>query len=154
MYETAALTSVQSNATGCVGVAPLAGLSNEGVPGVGGLLTVSVALRVVPMYVPEMVTLVFALTVAVVMVKLALVTPAGTVTLAGTAATAELPLVSATTTPPDGAAALRVTVPVEGLPPVTVLGLSERDDKVTLPPPPPATGSTAMNGCAGAREAG
>ena len=42
--------------------------------------------------------------------KVALVAPAGTVTLAGTIAN-ELLLLNPTTTPPDGAAALRVTVP-------------------------------------------
>ena len=69
------------------------------------------------------------MTVLVVTVKLALVAPAGTVTLAGTVTALELSE-SATTAPPLGAAAAKVTVPVEELPPVTVVGLSARDDRV------------------------
>ena len=53
--------------------------------------------------------------------KSALVAPAATVTLAGTTAVGEY---SATTAPPAGAAALRVTVPVEGLPPNTLVGFT------------------------------
>src|ERR1700756_2204818 len=48
-----------------------------------GAVTVRVVVRVVP-YVPEIVTEVFAATGVVVIVKLALVEPAPTVTLAGT----------------------------------------------------------------------
>jgi hypothetical protein len=59
-------------------------------------------------------------------VKVALVTPDGTVTLVGTQATGSL-LDTATFTPPGGAAALRVTVPVEVNPPRTVLGLMLTD---------------------------
>ena len=54
--------------------------------------------------------------------KLALVAPAATVTIAGVVAAAESSE-RVTTVPPEGAAALRVTVPVEELPPVTVVGL-------------------------------
>src|ERR1700732_2355880 len=60
-------------------------------------------------------------------VKLALVCPAATVTLAGTVAAALL-LVRVTTVPPLGAAAVRVTVPVELVPPVTVLGFSATEE--------------------------
>ena len=56
--------------------------------------------------------------------KLALVAPAATVTLAGTVATPVLLLDRLTTAPPLGAAALSVTVPVDELPPVTLDGLS------------------------------
>jgi len=56
-------------------------------------------------------------------VKLADVDPAGTVTLAGTVATAALLLESGTSAPPAGAAALSVTVPIEAAPPGTLLGL-------------------------------
>ena len=48
--------------------------------------------------------------------KVVLVLPAGTVTLAGTVAAAVLPLVSVTTAPPEGAASFKVTVPVEDVP--------------------------------------
>jgi hypothetical protein len=44
-------------------------------------------------------------------VKVALVAPAGTVTLAGTVATAVLLLDRVTTVPPDGAGLFNVTVP-------------------------------------------
>jgi hypothetical protein len=64
-------------------------------------------------------------------VKLAVVPPAGTVTLAGTVAAALL-LDSVTAAPPDGAGALNVTVPVEGLPPPTLAGL--RDTAESLAP--------------------
>src|SRR5438309_843211 len=53
-----------------------------------------------------------------------------TVTLAGTVAAAVLLLVSVTTIPPAGAGPLRVTVPVEVLPPVTLAGLRLRVDRV------------------------
>jgi hypothetical protein len=62
--------------------------------------------------------------------KLALATPAGTVTLAGMLA-AELLLDSATTAPPGGAAALSVTVPVEDCsPPTTLAGFSVNEATV------------------------
>ena len=70
-------------------------------------------------------------TLLVVTVKVALVAPAATVTLAGTLATAVLLLDSVTTAPPLGAAPLRVTVPCEELPPVTLLGFSVSEDRVT-----------------------
>lgn len=66
----------------------------------------------------------------VVTVKVRLVVPAVTVTLAGTVAAAVLLLDRATTLPPEGAAADSVTVPVDDVPPVTVVGLSESDDSV------------------------
>src|SRR5262249_13100675 len=62
-------------------------------------------------------------TVLVVMVKVALLLPAKTVTLAGTPATAVLLLESATLAPPASALPLSVTVPVDGFPPTTVAGL-------------------------------
>ena len=78
-------------------------------------------LAVVPFSDAEMIAVAFEPdTVAT--VKLALVCPAATVTLAGTVAAALL-RESVTTVPPLGAAAVRITVPVELVPPVTVLGL-------------------------------
>ena len=71
--------------------------------------------------------MVFDVTVVVVTVKFAVVFPAATVTLAGTVAEALL-LDKATEMPPVGAAAFRVTVPVEELPPVTEAGFSETED--------------------------
>jgi len=62
--------------------------------------------------------------------KVALVAPAGTVTLAGTVATVASLLESVATAPPAGAAALRVTVPIEVLPLVTLAGLRLTEDKV------------------------
>ena len=53
------------------------------------------------------------------------VEPAETVTVAGTVEVLELEE-RATTAPPDGAAAERLTVPVTGLPPVTELEESVR----------------------------
>ena len=62
--------------------------------------------------------------------KVAVVPPAGTVTLAGTLATPGLVLESDTTVPPLGAGALSVAVPVEELPPVTLDGLRLREESV------------------------
>ena len=64
-----------------------------------------------------MVTAVDAVTTLVLTVKVALVAPAGTVTLEGTVAAAVLLLESVTCAPPAGAGPLSVTVPVEEFPP-------------------------------------
>ncbi len=79
--------------------------------------TVSTAVLVTPAKTAEMVAEVEAVTEVVVTVKLALVAPASTVTLVGTVAAVELSE-SDTTAPPVGAAALKVTVPVEELRPL------------------------------------
>ena len=78
-----------------------------------------------------MVTVVDAATALVLTVNAALVAPAGTVTLEGTLAAAVLLLESVTCAPPDGAAPLRVTVPVEEFPPWTLVGFSEREERET-----------------------
>ena len=61
--------------------------------------------------------------------KLALVAPAATVTLAGTVA-AGLLLESGTCAPPAGAGPFSVTVPAEGLPPVTLAGLRASEETI------------------------
>ena len=76
------------------------------------------------LYDAEIVAEVVSRTIEVFIVKLALVAPAGMVTVAGTPA-ALLLLDSATCAPPEGAAALSVTVPVEVCtPPTTLVGFS------------------------------
>jgi hypothetical protein len=57
--------------------------------------------------------------------KVAEVAPAATVTLVGTVAAEVLLLASVTTAPPAGAAALKVTVPVDPTLPVTLVGFNE-----------------------------
>ena len=124
-------TSLQSKVTGCAGVASAAGETKVGAAGVGGAegFTVSAAVRVTPAKTAEMVAKVDAVTEVVVTVKLVLVAPASTVTLAGTVAAVELSE-SDTTAPPVGAAALKVTVPVVELPPTTPVGLSDSAESV------------------------
>ena len=64
-----------------------------------------------------------------VIIKVALVAPAGTVTGVVTVAATVLLLDNATAIPPVGAGPFRVTVPVELVePPVTVVGLRETDE--------------------------
>jgi len=93
-----------------------------------GALTVRVVVRATP-YVPVIVTEVFTATGVVVMVKVADRAPAAIVTLAGTCAADVLLLLSVTTAPAGGAAPLRVTVPVELLPPTTEVGDRVTEDK-------------------------
>ena len=71
-----------------------------------------------------MVAEVEVVTELVVILKLALLLPAVTVTLVGTLVALELSE-SVITAPPAGAAALKVTVPVEELPPTTLVGLRD-----------------------------
>ena len=91
-------------------------------------VTVRVALRLLPKWAAVMLTVVDAVTVKDLIVKVVLVLPAGTVTLTGTVDTEVLPLVSVTTVPPVGAAMFKVTVPVDGAPETTVDGFSVTDD--------------------------
>jgi hypothetical protein len=83
--------------------------------------------------VPVIVTGVLAVTALVAAVKVALVAPAATVTLAGEVAAAVLLLDNVTCAPAAGAAADNVTVPVEALPPTTLEGLMLTDDNVAGP---------------------
>jgi hypothetical protein len=89
-----------------------------------GACTASVALRVTPLYVAEMLAVVFVDTGIVVIVKFAFCAPAGTTTLDGTftpdrfEAVAIVILVAATP--------VRVTVPVDELPPCTLAGFNAR----------------------------
>jgi hypothetical protein len=85
-------------------------------------VTVNVAVWVV-LRVAEMVSELLAATGLVVTVKVAVVAPAATVTLAGTCAAAVLLLDRVTAAPPAGAAPFKVTVPVEEVPPITEVGL-------------------------------
>lgn len=63
----------------------------------------------------------------VVTAKLALVAPAATVTLDGTAAMNGTELVMAILAPPAGAGPFKVTVPVDRPPAFTALGLSDSE---------------------------
>ena len=77
-----------------------------------GGLTVTLAVLLASEYEAVSVAGVAALTVPAVTVNVAEVAPGATVTLGGTLAAEGLELKSDTTTPPDGAAAVNVTVPV------------------------------------------
>ena len=92
--------------------------------------TPSVAVRIVPLYLAEIVDEVERRTIDVLTVKLALLAPAGMNTLPGTLA-APLLLERRTCTPPAGAGALRDTVPMEDCkPPITLAGLSVNEVSV------------------------
>ena len=85
-----------------------------------------------PLYDAEMFTDVEMRTIEVFTVKLALVAPAGMVTLEGTEAKPGLLLERETTVPPAGAGPLSVTVPVEDCtPPITLDGFSVNEERVT-----------------------
>jgi hypothetical protein len=85
---------------------------------------------VTPAYDAEMVTGVDAVTALVLTVNVELLAPAATVTLAGTVAVDVLLLERETVAPPAGADPLSVTVPVEGDPPVTLVGFSVSEERV------------------------
>ena len=80
-----------------------------------------------------MVTGVEAATALVLIANVALVTPAGTVTLPATEAAAGLLLDSATCAPPPGAGPSSVTVPVgEDVPPVTLEALRVSEVRIGM----------------------
>src|SRR5207302_6483316 len=92
--------------------------------------TARLAVWVVPLYEAEIVAEVDTRTIDVFTVKVALLLPAGTVTMAGTLA-APLPLERVTCAPPAGAGPLSVTVPVEDCtPPTTLVGFSVSEETV------------------------
>ena len=83
-----------------------------------------------PLYEAEIVTEVETTTMEVPTLNVALVAPAGTVTLEGTLA-GPLLLASVTCAPPAGAGPLSVTVPVEDCaPPITLVGFSVSEERV------------------------
>ena len=96
-------------------------------------VTERITVRVTPPCDAEIADELLKLTALVETVKVALVAPAATVTAAGTVAVAVFELLSATEAPPAGAAADSVTVPVDGLPPATVVGLSVSVESVGPP---------------------
>jgi hypothetical protein len=77
-----------------------------------------------------MFTRVYADTGFVLTEKLAVIAPAGTITLDGTVATAGLLLASVTTAPPAGAGPLKLTMPVAEVPPFTQLGEIASEERV------------------------
>ena len=82
---------------------------------------------VTPAEVAEILALCTLVTLVVVTVKPALMRPAGTVTCAGTLASALL-LCSVTVVPPEGAAAVRFTVQDALDPPVTLAGVHTTEE--------------------------
>ena len=92
-------------------------------------MTPSSAALVTPPKPPPIATVVVALWAEVETANVALVEPAGIVTLAGTVAAPVLLLTSGTTAPPGGGAGtlIGVAVPVAAAPPATVPGLTATD---------------------------
>src|SRR5271165_2627328 len=78
-----------------------------------------------------MVAVVLLATPLVVMVKVAVVAPAATVTLAGSCAAPVLLLDKVTSAPPEGAGPFSMTVPLEVFPPATDVGFRVREDSAT-----------------------
>jgi hypothetical protein len=95
----------------------------------GAGVTSRLAVRVAPAYEDVIVAVVDTVTNDVATANVAVVAPAATVTLTGTVAADTLPLPSVTTAPPTGAPADSVTVPVDPVPPTTLAGFSDTEDK-------------------------
>lgn len=93
-------------------------------------VTVNRAVRLTPPAVAVITDELVLVVVPATTVNVVAFAPAATVTLDGTVAAARLPLVSDTTTPPFGAAWLRVTVPVPFEPSTTVSGLTTNPVRV------------------------
>ena len=94
--------------------------------GVAPVVTVSTDDLETPPPVAVIVAELLLVTALVVTVNVALVAPPVTLTLGGTVANEELLLANVTVCPPEGAAELRVTVPVDEEPPTTEVGLRLR----------------------------
>ena len=93
-------------------------------------LIVRDAVLVTPFRDAFIVAVIVRLPLVVVMVKLADELPKGIVTVAGTFARFGLLLDKFTTNPPTGAGAVSVSVPVEDVPPTTVVGFSTSEARV------------------------
>jgi hypothetical protein len=85
---------------------------------------VTLAVLLTPEYVAVKVAEMELVIVPAVTEKMAEIAPCGTVTLEGTLAAVVLELESETRTPPEPAAAVRLTVPVADLPLVIAVGLT------------------------------
>ena len=128
-----ALSEVKATDRPPVGAGPLmVTVATEGVPPATDVGFSETPLRTAELTVraaeavPALIVAVFdAVTGTVVTVKVVDVEPAGTVTEAGTVAEASVELV-ATVSPPVGAGPAMVTVAVDNVPPVTVVGFSVR----------------------------
>jgi len=95
-----------------------------------GGVTVKPAVRVAPPPVPVMVTGVDVVTDEVLTANVARLLPDGIVTDAGTVAVPGALLDNVTTSPPAGAALVKVAVPCDAAPPTTLDGLMEIADRV------------------------
>jgi hypothetical protein len=102
-------------------------------PAAGCGVTAREAVSVSPEVEAEMVAVVELVVAMVATWNAAVVLPAGMVTLAGTVATEVLLLDSESATPPLGAGLFKVICPVEGFPPLTLVGLSESEKEVVGP---------------------
>jgi hypothetical protein len=97
-------------------------LTPESVAPAGAVVTVRIAVRLTRLYRAVIVAVLLEVTAYVVTVKVAVVAPAATVTEDGGLATLVRLLDRVTTIPPAGAGPVKVTVPIEGVPPATEVG--------------------------------